>query len=190
MVLLYTTHQNARKTPTRRGLHADPGQWLFRFMANAQTRLNDAGDHVRHTGSFVVHIPPGHALPLFSPEGERLWVDGWNPAYLHPQPFAPVPGAVFRTDHGSEETLWLVLQFNSTAGVAEYARVTPGSRMGTVRVTVQPHGPSSTRVEVTYELTALSAAGRAVLAQMTPSAYAQMMADWEARIQNHVQTLA
>ena len=88
-------------------------------------------------------------------------------------------GAIFTTAHGGEDTLWMVLRFSPSEGVAEYARVTPGSRGGTVHVALEAVGRGRTQATVTYDLTSLSDAGDQVLAAFTESAYAAMLADWE-----------
>jgi hypothetical protein len=137
---------------------------------------------VERTGDFVLPVPPEQALQFFSPEGERSWVAGWDPEYLHPGEPSTAPGTVFRTAHGDEETLWLILGYSPAQGDAEYVRVTPGSRMGTVRVRCRAEGESGSRIIVTYTLTALSEAGNAVLADLTESHYARMLEDWRQRV--------
>jgi len=135
--------------------------------------------HVERTGTFRVNQPLAQAFPLFSPEGERRWVAGWDPRYLHPRD-APsaAPGTVFQTFHNGEETEWLVLRYSEADGVAEYVRITPGSRMGlvTVRAAARACG---TDVEVTYRLTSLSDAGTRTLEAMTEESYAAMLGEWE-----------
>lgn len=134
--------------------------------------------HVERDGEFTIHLPLGHVFPLFSPEGERAWVEGWDPEYLHPSHPSTAAGTVFRTMHDSEETLWLVLRYDPHEAFAEYGRFSPGSRLGTVRVQCHETGPEATRVAVGYSLTSLSPAGNAVLDQMTPAHYAHMLAEW------------
>jgi len=135
--------------------------------------------HVERTGTFRVEQPLARAFPLFSPEGERRWVAGWDPRYLHPHDVpSATPGTVFQTFHNGEETEWLVLRYSEADGVAQYVRITPGSRMGlvTVRATELVGG---TDVEVTYRLTSLSDAGTRTLEAMTEESYAAMLGEWE-----------
>lgn len=134
--------------------------------------------HVEHTGDFILPLPPDEAFPLFSPEGERAWVPGWDPEYLHPGGASTDPGTVFRTTHHAEETLWLVLAHDPGQLLAEYARITPGSRLGTVGVRCLEEPGGGTRVRVRYSLTAISQAGNATLAELTPQAYAGMLENW------------
>jgi MOSC domain-containing protein YiiM len=137
---------------------------------------------IRRTGTLHVACAPADAFVHFTPDGERLWVPGFDPEYLHPLSGEQGPGAIFTTTHGGEETLWMVLRFSPADGVAEYARVTPGSRRGTVRASLEAAGERSTRATVSYDLTALSDEGDAALAAMTESAYAEMLGEWQQRI--------
>ena len=137
---------------------------------------------VMRSGVLHVAVPLAHAFPFFTPDGERLWVPDWDPEYLHPQSGEQGPGAIFETRHNHEHTLWLVLRLSPEDGVAEFARITPGSRRGTVRVALSADGPSATRAFVAYDLTAVSDAGDDALRAFTPEAFKVMLAEWEARI--------
>ena len=138
--------------------------------------------HIERTGTLRVACALRQALTFFSPEGERLWAKGWEPRYLHPAGTpSDAAGTVFTTDHNHEDTVWLVLRYSPGEGVAEYARLTPGSRVGTVTVTAVEQG-GATEVQVTYRLTSLSPAGNDVLDAMTPEAYAAMLREWESLI--------
>jgi hypothetical protein len=139
--------------------------------------------HVERTGVFRVARPLDQAFPLFSPEGERRWVAGWDPRYLHPRGVpSDAAGTVFQTNHNGEETHWLVLRYSAAEGYAEYVRVTPASRIGVVTVRATRDGDAATEVEVTYRMTSLSDAGTRVLAAMTDASYAAMLREWEALI--------
>jgi hypothetical protein len=138
--------------------------------------------HIQRSGRFALPIPPAEAFPYFSAEGERRWVTGWEPVSLHaPRGDLAQPGAVFSTNVGGELTLWLVLAWDHDRFEARYARVTPGSRLGTVTVACRAANDGS-EVEVTYEMTSLSPEGAATLEAMTPEAFAASLAGWEREI--------
>jgi len=73
--------------------------------------------------------------------------------------------------------------FDAGAGTADYVRVTPGSRMGTVSVRARAAGDGTTEAAITYRLTALSPEGNRKLEEMTPPAYDAMLRQWEVRIE-------
>ena len=123
--------------------------------------------HVVLSGHFSLPVPPEKAFVFFTPEGERDWIPDWAPEYLHPLEGTLQEGLVFRTDVGGEQTLWLVVRYDSVALEAEYVRVVPDSRLGTVVVRCRGGTDGDTDVEVTYSLTGLSDAGNQVLAAVT-----------------------
>ena len=114
-------------------------------------------------GEVRVALPPDAAIELFTPEGERRWVAGWDPRY---------PGAddtVFLTSG----TTWVTVERG--ARTRRYARVTPGVQAGTVSVRCEPDGAGT----VGYELTALGP--DADLAAFA-AGYDDFLAGWEREI--------
>lgn len=123
-------------------------------------------------GEVRVALPAEKAMALFTPVGERRWVPGWAPVFPAGEAGdGTAPGTVFLTG----ETIWVVAGREPLA--ARYARVTPGISAGTVAVSCRPDGEHA-RAEVTYELTALSDAGRAEL-EAFAGGYADYLAEWE-----------
>lgn len=138
--------------------------------------------HVERRGGFLLPVPPRDAFAWFSPEGERAWAPGWRPEYLHPRDGSLQSGLVFRTEAGGEPTLWLLLRYDRAKWEAEYVRMVPDSRVGTVAVVCRPAEGNSTEVSVAYRLTALCDAGNRRLAEFTDEAFAAMMHEWKAAI--------
>jgi hypothetical protein len=132
-------------------------------------------------GSFELNTTADKALPFFTPEGERAWVDGWIPKPVYPalESVAFQTNAIFRVDHGGEQSLWTILEANLKDCVAEYMYVVEGVRMSRVRVQIEPLTASRCRVHVRYVQTALSETGVNFLATVTEAAYAEKMRDWQ-----------
>ena len=142
------------------------------FVAERSTRSH----------SFVIDVPKAKAFPLFEPEGERAWAQGWNPAYVHPANGKAEQGMVFTTSHGGEDTLWMMIRHEPAAGIVEYARLTPGSRTATVLVQCAAIDAGRTRVTVIYVFTGLSEAGNAVVRKMDDEAYRAYIESWREAI--------
>ena len=136
---------------------------------------------VTRIGVFRLPIDVHTAFPFFSPEGERAWAPGWAPTYFTERR-APHSGLAFATDASGEPTLWLVIRYDAATCHARYARIVPGSRMGTVDVRCAPTADGRTEVTVSYDLTALSEAGSRVLDALTPAAYEAMLREWQSAI--------
>jgi hypothetical protein len=68
--------------------------------------------HLERRHSIVLAGPINRVFPLFTPVGETLWVDDWNPDFLHPVNGETCEGMVFRTHHGDELTLWTCVDWS------------------------------------------------------------------------------
>lgn len=136
--------------------------------------------HIEVSGTIRVAAPVAGAFSFFTPKGERTWVAGWEPEYLHPAGGILCEGLTFRTQHGGEETLWLVSHL-AAPHEADYVRVTPGSRMGVVTVRVAAAGDAVSDVTVSYRLTSLSAAGDSVVEQFARGLQ-EYLTGWERSI--------
>ena len=71
------------------------------------------------SGLFELNLPAHEAIRLFTPEGERDWVPGWNPTYPAGEQ-SETPGTVFITDHAGTETFWLVHMINNDECAVAY----------------------------------------------------------------------
>jgi hypothetical protein len=132
---------------------------------------------VNVTHPLSVDRPADEAIRLFTPEGERLWVEGWDPTYPAGEPGEGV-GTVFVTGAGDRTTVWTIV--DSAADRKRYARVAPDTA-GTVEVAVERSTGRETVLHVTYALTALNDAGRAELDGFA-AGYADYIGSWEAAV--------
>jgi hypothetical protein len=133
----------------------------------------------RRKGQIELPLPAEDAFKLFTAEGERLWVPGWSPEMLGAVPQAQ--GLVFLTGEGDEWTIWTVIASDPVGGILRYSRVTPALRAGLVEVRLTGEG-ERTRVEVRYDLTALSSDGEASLEAYSAPRFAEMLDTWHALI--------
>ena len=137
---------------------------------------------VRRTAEITVALPREQAMEFFTAEGERRWAEGWEPRYPEPTR-QDGPGAVFTTAHGGHQTTWIVVDHRPDG--VRYARVTPGMTAGTVAVDVLSSDAHSTRLAVTYDLTALASEGETWLAAFDTH-YETEIASWATDIASAV----
>jgi hypothetical protein len=142
---------------------------------------NDLPARSRRQGRFDLAIPAAQAFDLFTAEGERQWVAGWDPVILSACG-ALRPGAVFLTDHGGESTIWTVIAAGRGAGRLHYSRVSPGRRAGTVEVRIAP-AKSGASIHVAYDMTALGPDGEAAVTAMDETAITAMLGEWKRMIE-------
>jgi hypothetical protein len=127
------------------------------------------------SGRVRVPLSPDAAIHLFTPEGERDWVPGWDAAYPAGDPAQLAPGLVFETDHHGARTTWVVTR--CAPREMAYSRVVQGENAGTVTVRCEPEG-EGTVAHVAYRLTALGPEAAERLAHFE-AAYPRFMAEWE-----------
>jgi len=137
---------------------------------------------LRASHRIIVDAPIDQAFMFFTPAGEELWVDGWKPTYVHPRDGRTESGMVFITGQDDELTLWTMADFDRTAHRSRYVRCTPASRTGIVEVRCAALDKTRTEVRVSYELTALNAAGERALEDFEGERFAAMIDGWERRI--------
>ena len=147
--------------------------------------------HLQSRHSLDLALPAAQCQMLFTPAGEELWVEGWRPTYLHPEDGRTQRGMIFVTGEGDEYTVWSLVDFErGERHYARYARVTPALRSGFVEVCCRAITPQTTRVDVSYELTALTPAGEASLQAYEAEPFVQMIQEWQRLIDARLPELA
>jgi hypothetical protein len=137
---------------------------------------------VSRCGSFDLPCSADTAFPFFSPEGERDWVQGWNPQPIFPGSIVFARDTVFREGEGSEEAVWTILQADWTTHTAEYVRLAPASHAAHIVVNVEAADKETSRVTVSYTVTAFGDGASAMFEGFSEDAYATKMRDWQRNI--------
>ncbi|HEV8691213.1 MAG TPA: SRPBCC family protein [Ideonella sp.] len=138
--------------------------------------------HVQASHRIVIDAPVDRCFMLFTPAGEELWVDGWQPTYVHPEDGRTEAGMVFTTGAGDETTVWTLADFDRAQHRSRYLRCTPGSRTGLVEVRCKALEGGRSEVQVGYTMTALSEAGEQVLEAFEGERFAAMIDGWAREI--------
>ena len=133
------------------------------------------------TGIVRVLATPEHALPLFTPLGEKAWSPEWDPQMVYPGGGAgPERDQVFTISHPhGGEAVWIVDAFDRDTHRIEYLYVLPQHVACRIAVQCDPDGPGATRARITYTMTGLSDAGNGIVEELTEEAFAKRMAHWE-----------
>jgi hypothetical protein len=146
--------------------------------------LSDAAPLHRARLSGSVRLPAGYepALFLFTPRGEKLWADGWDPLFPALAVDDTEPGTVFETVHDQQRTTWVVCAWQAGQSV-RYARLAHGRDAGMVTVTLDDGAAAgeSRVATVEYDLTALSDEAAAGLARFA-AGYPLFLRHWEEAI--------
>jgi len=138
-----------------------------------------------HEGTVEVALPLANAFDYVTPEGERMWVPGWDPDYPAGAPSEEV-GTAFITRMDNVECLWVIAAFDRRRTSATYARVTPDRHFGLVSVKCEASGTNATRITVSYDMTTLVPDDANALAPYRKEAFAAMLTEWQELIASHV----
>ncbi|MGA7401742.1 MAG: hypothetical protein WCC99_11670 [Candidatus Sulfotelmatobacter sp.] len=159
--------------------------WLF-TAANAAFGQETA-QQVSRTGSFELQCAVDTAFPLFSPEGERDWVKGWDPKPVFPERIAFARDTVFREGKAGEEAVWTIVDADWKMHRAEYVRVAPGSHTAHVVVQIESLAAEQSEVVVSYTVTAFGEHAKSLLEAFSDKAYVGKMRDWQEQISLYLQ---
>ena len=126
-------------------------------------------------------------FPLFSAEGEKYWVPGWD--------YKNVMGTtdlhedyIFLTeshDHPARDAIWLVKKHHPDSYYVEFYRVEPEEKVGIISVECTPNSESETSVSVSDKHIALSGSGREFVANFTSKQYKEFIGEWKQLLENY-----
>lgn len=144
---------------------------------------------IRLVGNISLNGPIEDVFPLFSPQGEKLWVPDWNPLLLHPPDTDWTEGLIFLTEEEMGEAVWVVTRLDHLAHRVEYCRVEPGRYVARIGVSCTAISDRLTEAATTYEFIGLSEAGNAEIAAMTREGYSQKMMRWSKWINEYLRKI-
>jgi hypothetical protein len=144
-------------------------------------------NQVEYTADFQISQPVEILFPLFSAEGEKYWVPGWD--------YKNVMGTtdlhedyIFLTeshDHATSDAIWLVKKHQPNSYYVEFYRVEPKEKVGIISVKCTPISESETNVSVTYKYIALSESGREFVANFTSEEYKEFIGEWKQLLEKY-----
>jgi hypothetical protein len=150
----------------------------------------EAMDSIKHTTGFDIAQPVDQVFPLFSPEGEKLWVPGWD--YENIMGTADLfEDYVFLTkshDHGTTEAIWLTKRYDPESYLVQFYKIEPGDKVGIVTVQCSEKDSQKTHVEVAYEYIGLSEKGRNFIKSFTSEAYEAFIGEWKNLLADYFQS--
>ena len=135
---------------------------------------------VKHTLDLKINQPIDILFPLFSAEGEKLWVPGWD--------YENIMGTsdlhedyIFLTknhDHASTDAIWLIKRYKPESYFVQFYKVEPEDKVGIINVQCSKMSKSLTQVEVSYEYIGLSKKGDEFIKSFTSDEYKEFIAEW------------
>lgn len=145
---------------------------------------------VKHSEKFRIDQPIETLFPLFSAEGEKLWVPGWD--------YENIMGSndlhedyIFLTknhDHASTDAIWLVKRYDPESFLVQFYKIEPEDKVGVITVQCVQIDKCLTEVEVTYEYTGLSEKGNEFIDTFTSVQYKEFIGEWNSLLINYFQS--
>lgn len=146
--------------------------------------------NIKHTASFQITQPIDILFPLFSAEGEKLWVPGWD--------YENIMGSnelhedyVFLTkshDHASTNAIWVVKKYDPENYYIQFYKVESEDKIGVIEVNCTQLNEATTKVQVTYEYIGLSDKGNQFIKEFTSSEYKSFISEWEKLLMSYFES--
>jgi hypothetical protein len=142
---------------------------------------------IKHTANFNIDQPIDVLFPLFSAEGEKLWVPGWT--------YENIMGStelhedyVFLTtnhDHAMIKAIWLVKAYKPESYFVQFYKVEPENKVGIISVQCTEISDDATGIEVSYEYIGLSKEGNKFIEDFTSLKYDAFIDEWKKLLLNY-----
>lgn len=144
-------------------------------------------NRVKHIASFQMDQPVDALFPLFSAEGEKAWVPGWD--YINVMNSTELcEDYIFITenhDHAASSAIWLVKRYDPGSHFVQFYKVEPEDKVGIITVKCDAISPVKTNVSVAYEYIALSQRGSDFVAEFTEDEYRQFIGEWKQLLEEY-----
>ena len=145
---------------------------------------------IKHIHEFQIDQPIEILFPLFSAEGEKYWVPGWD--------YKNIMGStklhedyIFVTenhDHAASDAIWLVKKYEHSSHQVVFYKVEPEEKVGIITVKCNAISRSKTNVSVAYEYIALSEKGDEFVNSFTNEKYKEFIGEWKQLLDKYFQT--
>ena len=137
----------------------------------------------------TINAEPARVHALICPVKEAEWLDGWDYDLIFSNSGVAEPGCVFISrSKGEKDTIWLITKRDDQACRTEFARITPESRVAHLTIRIEDGGNHTSRVDITYTITALTEAGNNFIENFTEENFVKDMKFWEATMNHYLET--
>ena len=165
---------------------------------------------VKRQASFKIHRSAEELFPLFSAEGEKYWVPGWDYENVMGGTTDLHEDYVFLTaghhksehdeahqhghhgadhhspqQHAGPKTVWLVKRHESDNYFAQFYRVEPEDKVAIITVRCKALQEDLTEVEVAYEYIGLSKKGNDFVAHYTAEDHDEFIGYWHQHLAHY-----
>ncbi|HVZ15751.1 MAG TPA: hypothetical protein VG897_01440 [Terriglobales bacterium] len=145
------------------------------FMICAVTMQGQDNARAVRLGELTIDGPIDKVFPLFTPEGETLWIPSWKWTPIYPAGKETVRDMVFRTD---EDTLWTLAVYEPPRR-SVYVHTSP-DLLARIEVVCEAIDANHTKMNITWVMTAINEHGQMIIEHhQTEAENAKRMERWK-----------
>ena len=137
----------------------------------------------KHGYAQHLNAPPEIVFPLLCPVLEVEWVPDWMPEMVISQSGVCEQDCIFITPpeipSEPENSIWVVTKYEPGSWALEMYKVAPEHTISKLEITLVGVPDNSTTAHISYEITALRAAGDKFMEEFTDEWYRDFMVEWE-----------
>jgi hypothetical protein len=146
----------------------------------------------KHSYAQHLHAAPEVVFPLLCPVREVEWAPGWMPEVVISRSGVCEQDCIFITPpempSEPENAIWIVTRYDPGQGALEMIKVAPEHTISKLEIALVSETEGATTAHVSYEITAIGAAGDRFLEEFTEDWYARFMAEWEEALNHYLDT--
>ena len=146
----------------------------------------------KHSYVQRLNVSPETVFPLLCPVMEVKWTPGWMPEMVITQSGICEQDCIFITpsEMPSEphNSIWIVSKYDPANWVLEMYKVAPEHTISKLKISLASESGITTTAQVTYEITALGAAGDKFMEEFTEDWYKGFMIGWEQAMNYYLST--
>ncbi len=135
---------------------------------------------------------PEAVFPLLCPVLEAVWVPGWMPEMVISQSGVCEEECIFITppEMASEQNraIWIVTKHDPATLAIEMYKVVPEHTISKLEISLVGNSGNSTTAHISYEITAIGAAGDDFMKEFTEDWYEGFMVEWEQQMNHYLRT--
>lgn len=143
---------------------------------------------IKHSYSQNLAGPPEIIFPLLCPVRECDWAPGWDPVKIISNSGVAEQDCMFITPAEPHDAVWIMTRHDPEAFHVEIYKVTPGHTVAKLEIALSHAAGNTTRADISYEYTALTAAGEKFLGEFTGAWYENFMKKWEDAMNHYLTT--
>ena len=144
--------------------------------------------------SYVQHLDasPETVFPLLCPVLEARGAPGWMPDLVLSRSGVCEQDCAFITppEPPSERhsSIWIVSQHDPASWTLQMYKVTPEHTISKLDISLEEESGATTSAEISYEITAIGAAGHGFMKEFTDDSFVEFMTQWEMALNYYLKT--